>query len=73
MLTETSPSHGPVALPEGTIPLDDELRALRMALEVAADVVSERPGSAVIRQLHRTAAQQYQEALEEHGLEIQKE
>lgn len=69
-MQDSLPLSGPVPLPEGRVEQDDELRALRTALDIAATTVAQRPESAIVRQLHREAAAKYQQACAERGLVI---
>ncbi|MDD5041991.1 MAG: hypothetical protein PHX87_00725 [Candidatus Peribacteraceae bacterium] len=71
MALDTPATFGPVPLPEESVPLDDELRGLQTALEIAAASVQEHPENAILLQLHRQATQRYQEALAARRLAIQ--
>ncbi|OIO53488.1 hypothetical protein AUJ46_04790 [Candidatus Peregrinibacteria bacterium CG1_02_54_53] len=71
MTTEAPlPLRGPVPLPEGQIPQDEELRALLAELEVATSALADWPGSALVHELHRVAARKYRNALTKRGVVI---
>ncbi|ALM09522.1 MAG TPA: hypothetical protein DEB30_05340 [Candidatus Peribacter riflensis] len=67
-MAEISLPCGPVPLPEGSIVPDEEVQALQTALELAAATMTQRPGSAIVHELHRTAAAKYRDALAARGL-----